>query len=75
MIVDSKYKYFVQCCSLSEHPKKVEPHERRSVYIRDSGILGGGEGIFARRTFAPGAVVAYFNGVRVTEDQVSCDWR
>ena len=53
----------------------MEPHERRSVYIRDSGILGGGEGIFARRTFAPGAVVAYFNGVRVTEDQVSCDWR
>ena len=51
----------------------VEPHERRSVYIGASIISGGGEGIFARRSFSPGQLVSYFNGVRVTEEMMFRD--
>ena len=58
---------------VSEHPHTVEPHERRSVYIGSSLISGGGEGIFARRSFSPGELVSYFNGVRVTEEMMFWD--
>ena len=51
----------------------MEPHERRSVYIGASHITGGGEGIFARRSFSPGELVSYFNGVRVTEEMMFWD--
>ena len=51
----------------------MEPHERRSVYIGSSHITGGGEGIFARRSFSPGELVSYFNGVRVTEEMMFWD--
>ena len=32
----------------------IEPHEQRSVYVGQSSLAGGGEGIFAKRTFYPG---------------------
>ena len=40
------------------------------MYIGTSGIEGAGQGLFARRTFLPGEIVSYFNGVRVTESQI-----
>ena len=51
----------------------MEPHERRSVYIGSSLISGGGEGVFTRRSFSPGELVSYFNGVRVTEEMMFWD--
>ena len=51
----------------------MEPHERRSVYIGTSLVSGGGEGIFARRSFLPGELVSFFNGVRVTEEMMFRD--
>ena len=47
-----------------------DPHERKSVYISPSAIPHAEDGVFVRRTFHPGDLVAYFNGVRVTEDQI-----
>ena len=47
-----------------------DPHERKSVYISPSAIPGAQDGIFARRTFHQGDLVAYFNGVRVREAQI-----
>ena len=49
---------------------RSDPHERKSVYITSSAIAGAEEGVFARRTFLPGDLVAYFNGVRVLETQI-----
>ena len=48
----------------------AEPHERKSVYVDRSTILGAGEGTFARRTFLPGHLVSYYNGVKLREDQM-----
>ena len=55
---------------ITRYAKTVDPHERRSVYVGESQLPGGGEGIFARRTFMPGDLVSYFNGIRVTEDMM-----
>lgn len=51
----------------------VEPHESKSVYVSSSEITGAGEGLFAKRTFLPGELVSYFNGVRVLESQMYRD--
>ena len=48
----------------------AEPHERKSVYVDRSTIQGAGEGTFARRTFLPGHLVSYYNGVKLREDQI-----
>ena len=48
----------------------AEPHERKSVYVDRSTIQGAGEGTFARRTFLPGHLVSYYNGVKLREDQM-----
>ncbi len=45
---------------LGSWPLEVDPHERRSVYVADSGIPGSGEGLFAKRRFMPGDLVSYF---------------
>jgi len=58
---------------ISDFPKIMDPHEKRSVFLGNSAIAGGGEGIFARRPFLPGQLVSYFNGIRVTEDQMFHD--
>ena len=55
---------------ITRYAKTVDPHERRSVYVGESQLAGGGEGIFARRTFMPGDLVSYFNGIRVTDDMM-----
>jgi len=58
---------------ISNFPKIMDPHEKKSVFLGNSAITGGGEGIFARRSFMPGQLVSYFNGIRVTEDQMFHD--
>ena len=55
---------------ITKYAKTVDPHEKRSVYVGESQLAGGGEGIFARRSFLPGQLVSYFNGIRVTEDMM-----
>ena len=73
MVVDKRYVGVVvvgcgggggECFLLSD------PHERKSVYISPSSIPEAEDGVFSRRTFHPGDLVSYFNGVRVTEDQI-----
>ena len=55
---------------ITKYAKTVDPHEKRSVYVGQSKLAGGGEGIFARRSFLPGNLVSYFNGIRVTEEMM-----
>ena len=45
---------------LGSYPRVMDPHERRSVYVGQSAIPGSGEGLFARRSFLPGELVAYY---------------
>ena len=47
----------------------MDPHERRAVYVARSGVAGGGEGLFARRTFLPGQLVSYLGGRKTFEEE------
>ena len=42
----------------------MDPHERKSVFVKTSLIPGSNEGLFARRAFSPGEIVSYFSGQR-----------
>ena len=54
---------------IGAHPKITEPHERKSVYASKSKG-GKGDGVFARRSFHPGDLVSYFNGIKTTEEKM-----
>ena len=47
---------------VGQHPRIMDPHERKSVYVGASRIDGAGEGLFARRIFSPGDLVSYYSG-------------
>ena len=34
--------------NMGQHPTVMDPHERKSVYVKTSNIPGSGEGLFAR---------------------------
>ena len=42
----------------------MDPHERKSVFVKTSLIPGANEGLFARRAFSPGEIVSYYSGQR-----------
>ena len=48
--------------------KKMDPHERRSVYIKDSPIPGAGEGVFAKRSYGPRDLISYFGGLKTVRE-------
>lgn len=48
--------------------QRMDPHERRSVYIGDSTIPGAGEGIFAKRRFQPFELISYFGGLKTFKE-------
>ena len=66
---------------MGQNPTVMDPHERKSVFVKTSLIPGSDEGLFARRAFSPGEIVSYFSGQRtfswlmfhsnMTEDGIS----
>ena len=51
-------------------PLVADPYESRCVEVRPSLVAGAGEGLFARRALPAGRVVAYYNGVRLLQEEV-----
>ena len=49
---------------MGQNPTVMDPHERKSVFVKTSLIPGSDEGLFARRAFSPGEIVSYFSGQR-----------
>jgi hypothetical protein len=47
-------------------PLLPEPLEVASVRVGTSAVQGGGDGLFATRDLPAGAVVAFYNGIRMT---------
>ena len=43
---------------------KLDPFERKSVYVEDSTLPDAGEGLFARRPISKGQLISYFSGWR-----------
>lgn len=52
-------------------PHLRDPYESRLVEVADSGVEGGGEGLYARRDIPAGTLIAYYNGIRMVKAQHS----
>ena len=60
---------------IAEHPQLPDPLEAARVFVGPSRLPGAGEGLFAQVALPPGAVVAFYSGVRLTHDCVDArDW-
>ena len=47
---------------IGQHPRVMDPHERKSVYVAGSWLDEAGEGLFSRRIFSPGDLISYYSG-------------
>uniref|UniRef100_A0A1A7YBU0 Histone-lysine N-methyltransferase SETD7 n=1 Tax=Iconisemion striatum TaxID=60296 RepID=A0A1A7YBU0_9TELE len=60
---------------ITAHPLLPDPYESQRVFVAESLIKGAGQGLFARDNSEAGAVMAFYNGVRITHSEVdSRDW-
>ena len=50
-----------------------DPYETRHVYVAQSGVEGGQEGLFARQHLEPNTVVAFYNGQKVRPEEIQSD--
>ena len=51
--------------NFSQYPLRRDPYESKFVDISTSEIPNAGEGVFVKRNVIKGAVIAYFNGMRI----------
>ena len=62
-----------------ENLLQKDPYEESLVEVRQSLMVGAGEGIFLRQEVEADTVVAFYNGIRptdtVTEDWEACAYR
>uniref|UniRef100_A0A8C4R5A3 Histone-lysine N-methyltransferase SETD7 n=1 Tax=Eptatretus burgeri TaxID=7764 RepID=A0A8C4R5A3_EPTBU len=60
---------------ISSKPLVPDPYEKKRVYVGPSLIPGAGEGLFALSAMEGGTVMAFYNGVRLTHEEVDGrDW-
>ena len=61
--------------SISSHPLLSDPYESERVRVGPSTVEDGGEGLFARRKMMKGEVVAFYNGILVSHEEVDArEW-
>ena len=51
--------------SIGRNPRQRDPWEDKLVYVKESLLPQGGEGLFAKRDIKPKELVCLFNGVRL----------
>ena len=69
---ESEYRYWPSSSSHIFSPRHLrDPLEQQLLEVRQSNIPGSGEGAFARRHIPAGAVVAFYNGIKMTEKEKS----
>eukprot|EP01134_Creolimax_fragrantissima_P002578 CFRG2578T1 len=60
---------------ISATPMRAEPWESDRVYMKESIIPGANDGLFAKKDFGAYEVVSFYNGIRLTHEEVdSRDW-
>ena len=63
-----EYRYWPSSSSQIHSPRHLrDPLEQHLIQVRQSNIPASGEGAFARRDIPAGAVVAFYNGIKMTE--------
>ena len=69
-----------ECCSEYRHwpstntqifwPRHLrDPYEATVLEVRQSNIQGSGEGAFALRDIPPDTIVAFYNGIKMKENE------
>lgn len=60
---------------ISCDPLLPDHYEQAKVTVKESDICGAGEGLFAKATLEEGLVVSFYNGIRLTHEEVdSREW-
>ena len=74
---ESKGPFFVFDCgtrdSICQEPMLPDPYEQRTVVVKMSKIKGSGEGMYAKRFVKSGTVVSFYNGIRMSADELDED--
>ncbi|XP_073428225.1 histone-lysine N-methyltransferase SETD7 isoform X2 [Dendrobates tinctorius] len=77
IVPDSKVYTFDKSTSsgISTSPLLPDPYESERVYVAVSLISNAGEGLYAKISTGPRTVMSFYNGVRITHQEVdSRDW-
>ena len=56
------------CFSIGRHPLDTDQYEDDTVYVKDSGVPGAGEGLYAKRDIGCGDLVSLFSGTKIYKD-------
>lgn len=51
--------------NIALHPLLRDPWENERVYVDESNLPQGGEGLFAKKDFETGEIVALYNGIKI----------
>ncbi|KAK9767277.1 Histone-lysine N-methyltransferase setd7 [Basidiobolus ranarum] len=78
LVKDSEISYTQDISTdtiISKDPLLRDPYETSRVYVQKSKIPNSGEGLFAKRDLKKGEVASFYNGIRITHEEVdSRDW-
>ena len=67
---EAEYRFWPSSSSQILSPRHLQdPLEQHLIQVRQSNIPASGEGAFARRDIPAGAVVAFYNGIKMTEKE------
>ncbi len=60
---------------LSKYPLVSDKYEQDKAYVSKSSMINAGEGLFANKYVSEGTVVSFYNGIRLSHEEVdSRDW-
>jgi len=51
--------------NIADHPLLRDPWETERIYVDESELPQGGEGLFAKKDFVAGDIVALYNGIKI----------
>ncbi len=55
---------------MCDEPMIPDPYEQLHVYVMKSHVGGAGEGLFSRENVDENTPMAFYNGIRMTSDQI-----
>jgi len=69
---DRQYQHWPSSnCDMPGPPHLPDPLESQMVRVANSGVEGGGQGLFANTDIPTDTIVAFYNGIRMTPEEKS----
>ena len=61
--------------SIGNYPLLSEPYENECVYVKQSTIKDGNQGLFAKINLKKNQVISFYNGIRIEHEDVNArEW-